>query len=86
MSTNNEQVAGFTFYKKYVNIRYIGVVLFVLASCYCVYRLVNPHPGDRPPAPIKFTTQLRLISAFNRHGDRKYCGQLHASVERTKNH
>lgn len=80
---DNEQVTSS--FKKYANIPSIGLLLFLLAGCYCVYRLIDPQNEDTQLAAIKFTEQLKLVSAFNRHGDRKYCVYMGISPSRPLN-
>lgn len=61
------------------NIRTIGVVLFVLASCYCVHKILgHSGAGGHKRAAYYYTTELKLANVFSRHGDRK-CAELQLS-------
>lgn len=61
----------------YVNIRTLGVLLFILASCYCVYSIINlSYEKKWRPGDFDYTTELKLVSVFGRHGDRKYASWI----------
>lgn len=61
-----------TFMEKYVNMRTLGIILFILASIFCLYRIyeLNQDDGSKEHFAPTYSTKLKLISVFNRHGDR----------------
>lgn len=53
-----------------INIRSIGVAFFVGASIFCLYEIWNLR-NEISPRKQHYTGKLKLVSIFNRHGDRK---------------
>lgn len=51
-----------------VNIRTLGIAFFVLASIFCVYGILTFKDDHIPKS--RYVTELKLVSLFNRHGDR----------------
>lgn len=55
--------------KEKLNIKWIGATFFAAASLFCLYYIWTV-PSEPKPSKY-FTTKLKLVSVFNRHGDRK---------------
>lgn len=55
--------------KEKLNIKWIGACFFAVASLFCLYYIWTV-PSEPKPSKY-FTTKLKLVSVFNRHGDRK---------------
>lgn len=53
-----------------VTIKTIGVVLFLLASLFCLYK-IWVLTQSRSNAPSAITNELKVVNIFFRHGDRK---------------
>lgn len=49
--------------------KYLGIAFFLGASLFCLYYIWTV-PSEPKPSRY-FTTQIKLVSVFNRHGDRK---------------
>lgn len=68
------QMKSTSIVSKLTSIKWIGVLLFVLACVFCAYEIIHlnsigSNPNDNPK--YAYVTHLKLVNLFNRHGDRK---------------
>lgn len=66
-----------SFWSKWANIKGIGLALFFIAAAFSVYLIITLPPESRPIKPNGISGHIRLVSLFQRHGDRSdECCQL----------
>ena len=63
-----------TFLSKYANIRWLGVLFFVIVCLFGAYQI--SQTTNKSSSKVNTVAKLKLVSVFNRHGDRAPADEL----------